>query len=166
MTTQENKEEPDLSMSPVTKFFNNTNEEDGTKLSNFRLEDYALTKRIGQGSFGEVFLALSPFGDKVVLKRIPKGNNFKRKHVEREASVGTILSGNDTIVACKARFETSNNVYMMLNYFDGIDVIAWMEQRGFAPVSEKEAKKLFIQIVEALLYCHNKGVGHRDIKVK
>lgn len=31
--------------------------------------------------------------------------------------------------------------------------------------SEGEARKLFQQLIDAVDYCHNKGVYHRDLKV-
>ena len=32
------------------------------------------------------------------------------------------------------------------------------------PISEKRAKRIMKQVVEALVHCHNRGVVHRDIK--
>jgi serine/threonine protein kinase len=33
-------------------------------------------------------------------------------------------------------------------------------------LSESEARELFRQILEAVLYCHSKGIIHRDIKLE
>jgi len=32
-------------------------------------------------------------------------------------------------------------------------------------LTEKEARKLFQQLIDAVAYCHEKGVYHRDLKV-
>jgi len=32
-------------------------------------------------------------------------------------------------------------------------------------LDEREARKIFQQLIDALDYCHNKGVYHRDLKV-
>lgn len=32
-------------------------------------------------------------------------------------------------------------------------------------LNEREARKLFQQLIDAVDYCHNKGVYHRDLKV-
>lgn len=44
------------------------------------------------------------------------------------------------------------------------------ELRTFAkkkgPLQEDEARSLFIQILDAVEYCHHKGVIHRDLKLE
>lgn len=32
-------------------------------------------------------------------------------------------------------------------------------------LTEKEGRKLFQQLIDAIAYCHEKGVYHRDLKV-
>jgi len=132
----------------------------------FQPTDYKLESKLGNGEFGEVFLARSKIdNEKVVMKRISKSaKNFKWKYVDRETQVGRVLYGIDHIISCTAKFETPNNIYLVFPYFEGVDMITWMEQRDFQPVEAKKFKPLFKQLVNALINCHNNGIGHRDIK--
>lgn len=38
-------------------------------------------------------------------------------------------------------------------------------QASNGKLSEAEGRKLFQQLIDAVSYCHNKGVFHRDLKV-
>lgn len=40
---------------------------------------------------------------------------------------------------------------------------AWQALKG--KLSEKEGRKLFQQLMDAVSYCHERGVYHRDLKV-
>lgn len=128
--------------------------------------DYTIEKSLGKGVFGEVFLATSAEGKRVALKRLPKsGPKFDWKLVNREVEVGKRLKGHEGIVQLESYFETISNVYLVFEFCDGKDLFSLMESRNFQPLEEKDAKKLFKQIVDALLFCHNHSIAHRDIKL-
>ncbi|KNC84866.1 hypothetical protein SARC_02926 [Sphaeroforma arctica JP610] len=58
--------------------------------------------------------------------------------------------------------ETPNDLFLILEYAPGGDLYDYVEKEGAVP--EKKAKKLFCQILSAVLYCHQLNVAHRDIK--
>lgn len=37
---------------------------------------------------------------------------------------------------------------------------------GRRKIKESDARKLFQQLIDAVDYCHNRGVFHRDLKVR
>jgi len=132
----------------------------------FRPREYTLVKRLGCGQFGETYLSRSVDGNQCVMKRMGKNSaNFRWIYVEREEMAGTRLNGDPGIISCMLRFETVHNVYLVFPFFDGRDLIAYLEDRNFWPLEDKHAKKLFKQLAVALSYCHSKGIGHRDVKL-
>jgi len=113
------------------------------------------------------FLATSETGNLKVFKRIPKSTQkFRWEYIEREEKAGEFVGNHKNIVPCIARFETQKNVYLVFDYFEGKDLIAYLEDRNYWPLEEKHARNYFRQLVGALCYCHSKGVGHRDIKLE
>jgi len=128
--------------------------------------EYVIESKLGAGVFGEVFLATSEKnGEEVALKRISKRNpKFDPQMVSREITAGEALK-NPGIVAFKSNFETLNNIYLVYELVDGQDLCTFMTERNFEPVGEKDAKRIIRQIVSAMLYCHEQGIAHRDIKL-
>jgi len=127
---------------------------------------YLIDMKLGAGVFSEVFSAVTKEGSPFALKRISKTNpKFNWKMVLREINAGKKLN-HKGIVRFKDHFETSSNVYLVIEYFEGKDLYSLMEQMDFRPFDERIAKHLFRQIVKALEYCHSKGICHRDIKLE
>jgi len=152
--------------------------------------DWEITREIGEGSYGKVFeLTKSKFGitSKSAMKliRIPKSTSeirealsegmdeqtmtsYFRDIVERfirEVAIMSEVKGHPHIVACEdyAVQEHEGSV--------GWDILVRMELlTSFSKyllenqMTEEKAKQLGIEICEALDFCQQKGLIHRDIK--
>lgn len=55
-------------------------------------------------------------------------------------------------------------MYVVLDLINGGDLFAATVDNGVYRNNEKLIKKVFIQLIDAVQYCHDKGVFHRDIK--
>ena len=53
---------------------------------------------------------------------------------------------------------------MIMEYAGGGELYQYVESKGF--LDEIEARRIFIQIVNAMSYCHNRGIVHRDLKLE
>jgi len=130
---------------------------------------YALEKRIGEGVFGEVYLAHKkddPAGTQYALKKLSKKHpKFKRAAVMREITAGKALH-HGGIISFKESFETVSSIYLVMEYFPGQDLFSQLEDRGSSPFPEEEAKDIFKQLVAGLAHCHQHGIAHRDIKLE
>ena len=51
-----------------------------------------------------------------------------------------------------------------MEYAGGGELLKYVEDRE--KVGEIEARKIFIQIVNAMAYCHTRGIVHRDLKLE
>jgi serine/threonine protein kinase len=56
----------------------------------------------------------------------------------------------------------NNEYYTVMEYARGNELTNYVVDKGI--LSEKEAKRIFKQIHDAVIYMHNKGVVHRDLK--
>jgi serine/threonine protein kinase len=126
---------------------------------------YIIEKKIGNGSFGDVWLARkvedsSPIPYYYVVKKIAKD---RMKMAEVQA--GELLD-HPNIVKYYSHFDDDTSHYLVLEYIEGMDLFSFMEQRNFEPLPEHLAHKIFSQLASAVHYCHQKGVAHRDLKLE
>ena len=72
---------------------------------------------------------------------------IKSEHVARVIDVGALPNGAP---------------YMVMEYLDGGDLAAWIEERGALPV--EQAVEFVLQACEAIAEAHALGIVHRDLK--
>ncbi|GFQ00368.1 calcium-dependent protein kinase 29, partial [Phtheirospermum japonicum] len=82
----------------------------------------------------------------------------------REARVRilTKLSGHDNVVDLKAMYEDDDHVHLLMELCAGGELFHLIEKQG--NFSEHEASVVFKQLMEVVMYCHDKGIVHRDLK--
>src|SRR6202167_5914469 len=72
---------------------------------------------------------------------------IKSEHVARVSDVGTLPNGAP---------------YMVMEYLDGVDLAAWLHERGTLPI--EQAVDFVLQACEAIAEAHALGIVHRDLK--
>lgn len=130
--------------------------------------EYITTVRsLGAGVFGKVELVRDGRDQKLyALKTMDKkAKGFKTIHAQSEISAGEKLKGHKNICELANHWEDENKVYMALEYIQGTDLITFMANRNFVAVTEEKARNLMVQLIAALVFCHSKGVAHRDVKL-
>ncbi|XP_012573429.1 CBL-interacting serine/threonine-protein kinase 21 isoform X2 [Cicer arietinum] len=126
---------------------------------------YKLGRTIGEGAFSKVKLAFnSNNGEKVAIKVIDKHmvmkNNLKHQ-VQSEIRTMKLLN-HPNIVRIHEVLGTKTKIYIVMEYVSGGQLLDKMTYAN--KLNEREARKLFQQLIDAVDYCHNKGVYHRDLK--
>ncbi|CAG9462218.1 unnamed protein product [Pedinophyceae sp. YPF-701] len=131
------------------------------------LAEYKIGKVIGEGGFCQVregWHNLS--GRKVAIKVIDKARLSDindRKRIAREIKVLKKLH-HSCIIRCFDVIDTSSKIYIVMENAQGGSLLDHVRQRKRLP--EREAAMFLQQIVHGLMYCHSKGVVHRDIKLE
>lgn len=139
------------------------------KKDNITVGEYELGNEIGKGAYGTVRLGVScASGEKVAIKIYEKAglsNPNKRKSVEREIKILSKLK-HKNIIRLISTVENMSTINLIFEYVSGCSLLDYLKSRSSRKIEEYQAKCIFKQILEALDYCHNLGITHRDIKLE
>lgn len=131
----------------------------GTKVGS-----YTLSREIGRGGMGEVYLARDENLDRsVALKVLPPEVSRDPERVlrfEREAKLLASLN-HSNIAAVHGFDEHEGSRFLVMEYVDG-ETLAEMLKRGPLPIDE--AIDIARQMATGLEAAHDAGVIHRDLK--
>uniref|UniRef100_A0A3B4E7U1 non-specific serine/threonine protein kinase n=1 Tax=Pygocentrus nattereri TaxID=42514 RepID=A0A3B4E7U1_PYGNA len=133
------------------------------------MNEYELIRQIGHGAFGKALLVKERNGNgrPCVIKQISWSRMSPR---EREASKKevTLLSKmkHPNIVAFFRSFNERNNLYIVMEYCDGGDLMKKITMQRGQPFPEDQIVDWFVQICLGLKHIHDRKVLHRDIKAQ
>ena len=134
-----------------------------------KIENYILGKELGKGSFALVRLSTNKITkEKFAIKIYSKFNLLdfeKRNSVKNEISVLKQLD-HENIMKLYEVIDTPKNLYLILEYINGISLNEYMKHLSGMKIKEDKCKKIFYQIVNAINYCKSKNIYHRDIKLE
>ncbi|CAG8509068.1 12766_t:CDS:2 [Ambispora leptoticha] len=138
-------------------------------LSKHVIEDFEIGQLLGRGGFGDVYKAFAKKGEfcgkEIAIKIIDK-SSLKSDALQRvysEAKIHAKLS-HSSILKLYYSFEDSRYFYMVMELCHNGELYKYIHQRR-VPLSEAEARWVMIQIIEGLLYMHEHGIMHRDLKL-
>ncbi|TFK84444.1 Pkinase-domain-containing protein [Polyporus arcularius HHB13444] len=128
---------------------------------------YLLLQTLGEGEFGKVKLGLHmQWGEEVAVKLIRRGNidsSVRMSKVEREIEVLRTLK-HPNIVRLYDVIETDKYIGIILEYASGGELFDHILAHRF--LREKDACKLFSQLISGVWYIHQKKIVHRDLKLE
>ncbi|KAI0760217.1 kinase-like domain-containing protein [Fomes fomentarius] len=130
-----------------------------------------LLEKIGSGAFGVVYLAedisFKPHGAShyavKCLLRHPSGSVYARQQ-QREFENHRLVSDLPNVVSLHAVIEHEFYTFVVLDLCPGGDLLTAITERGTYLHNTSAIKRTFLQIIDALEACHEKGVSHRDLK--
>nr|XP_040057412.1 peripheral plasma membrane protein CASK isoform X21 [Gasterosteus aculeatus aculeatus] len=132
---------------------------------------YELCEVIGKGPFSEVRRCINretgqQFAVKIVdVAQFTSSPGLSTEDLKREASICHMLK-HPHIVELLETYSSDGMLYMVFEYMDGADLCFEIVKRADAGFvySEAVASHYMRQILEALRYCHDNNVIHRDVK--
>jgi serine/threonine protein kinase len=129
--------------------------------------DYKFLSVLGEGSFGKVFLAKDERnGNIVAVKRLRSNNKRVEAELIREVRALRAVSGCPRVLSYARFVRGTNNYYLVTDYVEGVNLSEFINgvKTDKYRVSNLDLLSVMIQLAEAIVCAHNRGVVHRDLK--
>lgn len=126
-----------------------------------------LTGVLGVGAYGVVYNAIDIFTcTPYAIKALSKHGLDARqqKFQQREIALHMKASGHRNIVSLVKVVDTLDTTFVILEYCPEGDLFTNITERGHYVGNDYLAKQAFLQLLNAVEYCHSLGIYHRDLK--
>lgn len=128
------------------------------------VQDFEIGKPLGRGKFGHVYLAREKKTHFIVaLKILPKSRldgSQGQEQLRGEIEIQSNLR-HPNILRLYGHFYDDEKIYLILEYAPKGELFRYINKNV---LSETTCSTMFLQVVDAIIYCHSKKVIHRDIK--
>lgn len=88
----------------------------------------------------------------------------QRSFQRREIALHTLASHHSNVVTLHNVIEEENCIYVVLQFCEEGDLFGMITERQRYLGDDELIRKVFLQIVDAVDYCHELGIYHRDLK--
>ncbi len=130
-----------------------------------RLGQYDLSKVIGRGGMGTVYLAYHEFLRRRTAVKLIRGRDLDKASIarfEREVRLASKLRHPNTVSIYDYGHPEDDVFFYAMEFVEGITLQQLIEQYG--PISEGRVILILKQICNALHEAHSIGLIHRDVK--
>jgi len=126
-----------------------------------------LTGILGTGAYGVVYTALdthtnTPYAVKALNKAGLDAR--QRRFQEREIQLHAQASRHPNVVSLVQVLDAPDCTYVVMEYCPEGDLFSNITENGQYIGNDYLARSAFIQILDAVEYCHSIGIYHRDLK--
>src|ERR1051326_4602993 len=132
-------------------------------LTGERIGPYVISKSIGAGGMGEVYLAKDRLGRMVALKLLNRHFERDKSGIARfQQEAQTLLALNHPHIVTIYDIDQADNVYYIASELVEGETLRQRLDQG--EIALEEYLEIAIQVATALAAAHEKGIVHRDIK--
>jgi CRP-like cAMP-binding protein len=129
------------------------------------LGGYRLERCIGRGAMGVVYAAVDPSnGGRYALKMLRHRFIYSPQvvsHFDQEVALLRQLD-HPNVVALREHFIAYRTRFIVLELYDGADLRTVIRDHG--PLSESVVRRVLGQVAAGLMYAHEQGITHLDLK--
>ncbi|OCH87827.1 kinase-like protein, partial [Obba rivulosa] len=126
---------------------------------------------LGEGAFGVVYRALDLSSSswsptyravKIIRKSVPDVP-MMHELLQRETKLHRLVADIPNVLTLYGVFQSNNYMYLVLDYCPGGNLSDHIIEGTFEK-NDALVRKVFVQILDAVHECHERGVYHRDLK--
>ena len=132
-----------------------------------QVDHYEIIRMLGHGGMNRVYLARDVSNQQEVVLKFPNddliGDIAVFERFRREAEIGNRLHHPHVQQLLNAD-EKRSEEYLVVEYIKGQTLRTLLEEYAPDPLPVAEAIRITVQICDALVSSHQKGIFHRDIK--
>ena len=126
-----------------------------------------LTGILGVGAYGVVYTAVDiqtniPYAVKALNKVGLEPR--QRKFQQREIQLHHQASAHPNVVSLVKIMDAPDCTYVVIEYCPEGDLFSNITEQGKYVGNDAMAKRAFLQVLDAVEYCHSIGIYHRDLK--
>jgi len=130
------------------------------------LDSYEVIKQLGKGGYGKVYEVKNiKTGEVRACKHLSKLNIKNLEKFRREIEILKQMD-HPNIIKLYEVYESDRSLYLVMEECKGGEIfdriIKHIQDKKM--YTERDAAKIFEQVMSCIAYCHNKNICHRDLK--
>ncbi|WWC73161.1 uncharacterized protein I206_107127 [Kwoniella pini CBS 10737] len=138
----------------------------GHRIDNGRLE---FLSTLGVGAYGVVYLAVDLHAPRPVYLAVKcllrAGLDSRQRHFQRrEIALHQLASRHPNVVTLHKVIEEGEYIFVVMDFCDEGDLFGMITEKQRYLGNDFLIKRIFLQIIDAVDYCHRMGIFHRDLK--
>lgn len=127
---------------------------------------------LGTGAYGVVYAAVDTktqvrYAAKCLTKIGNDGAPLEQSQItgiQREVRLHHLASAHPNVIPILKIVDNPDCLFIILEYCPGGDLFSYIAERGEYIVDDELCRRLFLQILGAVEYCHSQQIYHRDLK--